>query len=244
MTDPKLNREGIVGSSAEFDRLFGIDRKSDPKMNDQCEREMTLDEWCERLPKSHRVNRELAALRATPAPEMCGLCGQYVIWTDELTHPPASGEGDGSVRSTDGRHSPDSDKIAAIRAWVNDGMMLKDAPNDPGMMIISLLRALDATLEREQLISAKCDEWCRKAKDFKLLAEQGNAERDELKRQLLDRDAIWLPEKDAEIERLRAVLRDAPEPIIEWSDSPGDRWINGDAIEAWHERAREVLGDE
>lgn len=31
----------------------------------EASREMSLDEWCERLPKEHRVNRELRAIRAT-----------------------------------------------------------------------------------------------------------------------------------------------------------------------------------
>lgn len=36
-----------------------------------------------------------------------------------------------------------------------------------------------------------------------------------LRAELLERDAVWLPEKDAEIERLRAELRDARANALE-----------------------------
>ena len=39
-------------------------------MSDQPQQEMTLDQWCERLPKTHLVNQQLAELRALLAEEL------------------------------------------------------------------------------------------------------------------------------------------------------------------------------
>lgn len=215
MTDPKMNREGIVGSSAEFDRLFGIDRKGDPKMN----------ELAEKIELHAAVLAEVYKIPANAIADMKACAAALRQKAPNLQESADSRKDENVVA--------DSAEIAAIQEWLNNII----SPDGTGEFdqeqaieyIQALLRALSAASERGD---ANHDSWIAAAN-----------ERDELRGEIHEIRQLGLKAHDEkttaenENRRLRTALRDAPDPRLEGEAF----WV---AYMPWYDRAREVLGDE